>query len=356
MTVRIVQWATGAKGMVSLREIIRHPDLELVGLRVYDEGKLGRDAGDIAGLPPTGIFATDRIEDILTLDADCVLYMAQVRYPMDEHDENVCRLLASGKNVIAATGYYWPWTHGDAYVARLEEACRRGGATLFGTGFSPGFLTERMAVALTEACTRVDHIHYLEVCDCSRNRESLIVGVMGCGRPPAPAEADDYATKVTSWYHFEALDAVAHALGVELDEKRTEFEPILASEDEVLPCGIVIRAGTVGATVRRWIGLVGGRPFITSEHRWMVASHIEGMAAEDLWQLTIEGEPSLQTQLRLRTSFETDPGEAPPYNPVFQAIVAPLINAIKPVCEAPPGLLRAPVFAPWNPRIQPAAV
>jgi hypothetical protein len=344
----MIQWATGAKGVVALREIIRHPNLELVGLRVYDPSKVGRDAGEIAGLPAVGIAATDRIEDIIALDADCVFYMAQVRLPMDEHDDNVCRLLESGKNVIALTGYYWPATHGAAYVERLERACARGRSTLFGTGFSPGFITERLAVSLTEACTRVDSIHYLEVCDCSRNKESLIVEVMGCGKPPADLPLDDHTTRLTTWYHYEAIDALAHALGVTLDEKRAEIETRTATQDEQLACGLTIRAGTVGATIRRWIGLVNGRPFITSEHRWMVVSHLPDFAADDLWQITIEGAPAIQMQLRLADSFADAPADDPASNPVFQAIVAPLLNGVATVCAAPPGILRAPVFAPWR--------
>jgi hypothetical protein len=172
MGYRIIQWATGSKGMVALREVIRHPDLQLVGLRVYDPTKIGRDAGQIAGTALTAVIGTDRLDEILALDADCVLYMTQVHFPMDEHDENICQLLASGKNVIASTGYYWPATHGEPYVARFEAACREGKSTLFGTGFSPGHFTERLAVQMTEACLRGDSIHYLEVCDCS-NKQGL---------------------------------------------------------------------------------------------------------------------------------------------------------------------------------------
>jgi 2,4-diaminopentanoate dehydrogenase len=212
MAYRIVQWATGAKGMVSLREIIRHPDLDLVGLRVYDPAKVGSDAGDLAGTAPTGVIGTDQIEDILALDADCVVYMAQMRYPMEEHHDNICRLLASGKNVAAMTGYYWPATHGASLVGRLEAACSKGGSTLFGTGFSPGFFTERMALQMTEACSRVDSIHYLELCDCSHNNATIIVDMMGCGRPPSETVLDSHTTRLTEYYHFEVLDAMAQQL------------------------------------------------------------------------------------------------------------------------------------------------
>lgn len=351
MPYRVVQWATGAKGVVSLREVIRHPDLELVGLRVYDPAKVGLDAGVIAGTPPTGVIATDDIDEILGLRADCVLYMAQVRYPMDEHDDNICRLLSSGKNVIAMTGYYWPATHGEEYVQRLEEACLRGGTTLFGTGFSPGFFTERLAVQMTEACTRVDSIHYLETCDCSRNKESIIVDVMGCGKPPEEISLDSYTTRLTTYYHYEVLDAMASALGITLDEKRTELQTAVALRDETLACGLTIRAGTVGATVRRWIGLREGKPFITAESRWTVVGHIPGFEPDNFWQITIEGRPAMQMRLTLAQTYLETPVEDPAPNPTFEAIIAPVIRAIPTVCKAPPGILRAHVFSPWSPRM-----
>jgi hypothetical protein len=351
MTYRVVQWATGAKGMVSLREVIKNPDLELVGLRVYTPDKVGRDAGDIAGVAPIGVIATDRIEDILALDADVVLYMAQVQYPMDAHDENICRLLESGKNVVAMTGYYWPATHGEDYVQKLATAAHKGGATLFGTGFSPGLFTERLAVQMTEGCTRVDSIHYLEVCDCSRNKETIIVDVMGCGKAPEETSIHSYTTSLTTHYHYEVLDAMAHQLGVTLDDKRTELETVVALEDEVTPSGVLIRKGTVGVTVRKWIGYWKGNPFITSENRWTVVSHILGFEPDNVWQITIEGRPAMQMQLRLGQSFgEGMPEDVAP-NPTFEAIMAPVIRAIPHVCKAPPGIMQASAFAPWNPRM-----
>ena len=36
---RVIQWATGNSGQRALREVIRHPDLDLVGLLVYDQAK-----------------------------------------------------------------------------------------------------------------------------------------------------------------------------------------------------------------------------------------------------------------------------------------------------------------------------
>src|SRR6516162_930804 len=93
---RVVQWATGNIGLRSLRCVIEHPDLELVGLYVYSDAKAGRDAGELCGLAPVGVVATRDVDDILALQPDCVLYMA------DRADIDVlCRLLEGGTNVVS---------------------------------------------------------------------------------------------------------------------------------------------------------------------------------------------------------------------------------------------------------------
>ena len=41
MTLRVVQWATGNIGSRSLRAVVEHPDLDLVGVYVHTPEKAG---------------------------------------------------------------------------------------------------------------------------------------------------------------------------------------------------------------------------------------------------------------------------------------------------------------------------
>jgi len=52
---RVAQWATGNIGSRALRHIIEHPTMELVGVHVYGADKVGKDAGELAGVDPTGV-------------------------------------------------------------------------------------------------------------------------------------------------------------------------------------------------------------------------------------------------------------------------------------------------------------
>src|SRR5262245_50680069 len=88
---RVVQWATGNIGTRALREVIRHPGLELAGVVVYDPAKDGVDAGELCGEPATGVCATTDRASVTELRPDCVLYMARA-LDLDE----VVELLESG--------------------------------------------------------------------------------------------------------------------------------------------------------------------------------------------------------------------------------------------------------------------
>lgn len=122
--LRVIQWATGNVGSHALAAVHEYPDLELVGARVYNEAKAGRDIGDVAGIGETGVLATTDVDEILALDADCVLYMAEGEWNPPVALDDICRLLASGKNVVstAVTAWIYPQSAGDDVAQRLEAA------------------------------------------------------------------------------------------------------------------------------------------------------------------------------------------------------------------------------------------
>ena len=181
---RVVQWATGNIGTHSLRAVLAHPDLELVGLYVYSEDKAGRDAGELCGVGPTGVRATREADEILALQPDCVLYMG------DRADVDVlCRLLESGANVVSTRSeFHNPDRLEPETRRRIEDACAKGGSSLHSTGSSPGFITEALPLVLTSLQRRLDHLLIEEFADMSsRNSPELIFDLMGFGRDPRPS-------------------------------------------------------------------------------------------------------------------------------------------------------------------------
>ena len=187
MSYRVIQWATGNIGQRALAASIRHPDLEVVGLRVYGADKLGVDAGAIAGTDTvTGVLATDDVDALVALDADCVLYMPS-RLDLDE----LCRLLASGKNVVSTCSELLHARRAlpAEQVEQLERACAQGDVSLFATGSSPGFISEVVPIALLLLERRVDRVVIEEFANMSqRPSPQLLFEVMGFGREPGPVD------------------------------------------------------------------------------------------------------------------------------------------------------------------------
>ncbi|MDT7694554.1 MAG: hypothetical protein QOI75_3921, partial [Pseudonocardiales bacterium] len=61
---RVVQWGTGAVGLHALNFVLDHSELELVGVKCHTDGKVGKDAGEIAGRAPVGVLATKDSEEL----------------------------------------------------------------------------------------------------------------------------------------------------------------------------------------------------------------------------------------------------------------------------------------------------
>ena len=150
--LRIIQWATGNIGTRSLQRIIEHPAMELAGLWVSSTEKVGKDAGALCGLPPTGVLATNDAQALIALEADCVLHM-----PQGTDVDLLCALLASGKNVVTTRGeFHHPPMMAADVRARIEAACAAGGTSIHSTGSSPGFVTEALAIPLVSMSRRLD--------------------------------------------------------------------------------------------------------------------------------------------------------------------------------------------------------
>lgn len=348
MVYRVVQWATGAMGRTALRAVLDHPDLELAGLYVYNPAKDGLDAGEIARRPPTGVRATRRIEDIEACSADVVLHMPQLQMPYESHLDDIVRLLASGKDVITITAHHHPLIDTAGLVGRLQEACRLGGSTFFGTGINPGFIVERLAVTATGMCTRVDRVSVREVFDASAIADPAYVqNVLGLGA--SPSSVDLVHGPLARLFHSQFVGSVGYvgaALGLELDEIVSDNSVVVAPEDITVASGTIDR-GTVAATSWRLHGTSGGQPVVTLDVNWTLAPGLTGHRGDSHWTLRIEGRPGIDIRVDL-----LDPQEPGIRTRAAQyATVAPALRAIPAVHDAPPGLFELPTLLPWVPRL-----
>ena len=326
--LRVVQWATGNIGARSLRAVIGHPELELAGVYVTSQAKAGKDAGDLCGLPATGVLATDEIGDILALGADCVLYM-----PAACDFDEVCKILASGANVVTTRGeFHHPGSMDPAARERVAAACATGRTSIHSTGSSPGFISEALPIVLTSIQRRLDSLTISEFADLSqRDSPDLLFNIMGFGRPLAEFDARRFGFGAVSF--GPSLRLTAEALGMPLDSVESTGEVAAARVTTRIAAG-TLEAGTVAAQRMIVSGIRNGRPVLRFAANWYCSTDLD--PAWDVratgWHVYVDGDAPLDIDLRFPVPIERMGDMSPGYT------ANRAVNAVPYVCAAEPGI------------------
>ena len=334
-TYRAIQWCTGVVGKTALRHFIENPEIELVGVLVTNPDKVGKDAGDIAGLPPTAVIATDDVEKIIALEADCVLFA-----PIITDVDIICRLLRSGKNVISPAGPFLPNPYFPAEAEKIEAACREGKVSYYSCGVHPGFSGDILPLTLTRLMNRVDHIQITEFIDKDKN-PMVYTEMMGFGADPKELLAKPRRAPDT-WRHFyQSMNMIAAGLGKEIQEVTSKFEVATATRDmpytlgEGRTGGGIIEQGTVAGQHYEWAAWVDGAPLITYHFYWTMGEHVEPQwDIDSRYQINIDGDFPLE--VRLMSPPDTD-GKRPFLGLPWTGLLG--ATALHAVCDAQPGVI-----------------
>jgi hypothetical protein len=332
MSLRIVQWTTGNVGRRSVIAAVANPDLELVGCFAWGADKVGRDVGELCGIEPLGIFATDDVDALLALAPDCVVY--NPKWPaVDE----MVRILEAGVNIVSTAAFITGHTLGDGR-ARVEDACARGGSSVFGSGINPGFI-DALGIFTAGICDRVDSISVLESADSTGYDSPETELPVGFARPIDDPALPQMARDGTAVFG-EAVALIADALGVELDDVRCEAEFAQTTDDLDLGSW-TIPAGCVAGVHARWQGWVAERKVVELAVRWR-----KGNTLEPDWQLDsgylveVQGQPCVRTKMEIYPAPDFEAKSFSDFMVLGMIMTAlPAINAIPGVCAAAPGIV-----------------
>jgi 4-hydroxy-tetrahydrodipicolinate reductase len=338
MTYSVVQWGTGNVGHLALKAIVNHPDLELAGLIVHSPSKVGKDAGDLAGIGATGVLATDDVDGILAMKPDCVSYMATGDLRPTEAVDDMCRCLAAGINVVSTSvvPLVHPPSADKGAVKKLQAACEKGGASFFTSGIDPGFANDILPLTLLSACERVDSVRIMEILNYSTyNQPEVLFDTMGFAQP-VDAQPLLVLPGVLSLAWGGTVNLLAEGLGVELDEIRETHERVAAPETFTVDAGTVEKGTTAGLRFEVQ-GIVNGRPAIVVEHvtrlRNDIAPEWPQPTGLGCYRIIIEGSPSMTCDLQL-VGEDGDENTAG-----LVATAMRVLNAVPAVCAAEPGVL-----------------
>ena len=329
---RVVQWTTGNVGQRSVIATMANPNLELVGCYAWSPDKVGRDVGELCGIEPTGVIATDDIEALLALAPDCVVY--NPKWPDVDH---LVRILERGINVTATAGFITGHALG-ADRDRIVEACERGGSSIFGSGMNPG-MANLLGIVSAGVCDRIDSIRMLESVDSTGYDSGDTELSVGYGRRPDDPELPALTRQGTAVFG-DAVHLMGRALGVEFDEVRCETDYAITTE--FLDLGSwSIDAGCVAGVAASWQGWIGDRKVVSCDVRWRKGRTLEpDWKVEHGYIVEIDGMPSVRTKLEVFPPADFRPKSFSDYMVLGMVMTSlPAVDAIESVCAAAPGIV-----------------
>jgi hypothetical protein len=351
--IKVGVWGPGSMGVVALRAVIDHPELQLVDVVVHSDAKAGRDAGELCGIAPVGVVATQDPAALLAGDADVVVYAAAANLRPLEAVADMVSILRAGKNVVSCSvvPLVFPDAVDAAFTDPLRQAATDGGVSFFTTGIDSGFANDVLPLVLTGVSRVIESVRITEMFNYATYPDrSAVYEILGFGQQPDyPAFAAQPGIFTFGW--GPVLHQLAAGLGVKIDDIEESNERIPATESFDTPTGH-IAAGTIAAMRSTLTGYVDGKPTFVLDHvtrmrddiapdwpqpRISIAPRDLGFgpaSGQGLYRVEIEGSPSMRCEFEMAEDADHDLGAR-------IAGSSRMVNAIPAVCAAPPGLLSA---------------
>ncbi|MEU8777545.1 dihydrodipicolinate reductase [Streptomyces sp. NPDC048606] len=338
-----VVWGTGNVGRAAIRAVDAHPALELVSVIVHNPAKVGRDAGELAGLDHAlGVTATDDVGAVLATRPAAVVYAASGDVRPDDALADITRAVAAGAAVVSPA-LYPLYDHRNApaeFRDPVLAAVAEGGGSLFASGVDPGWGNDVLPLLLSGLGTTVDAIRCQEIFDYSTyDQPDSVRDLVGMGRPMDDEPMMLWPSVPTMVWGGQ-IRMMARALGVELDDIRETSQRRALDTTVTTRTMGTFEAGTQGAIRFEVQGIVEGEPRIVIEH----VTRIHPSCAPD-WptppdgagahRVIIEGRPRIEV-----TVEATDEGENRSAGGNATA-VGRLVGAIDWLVAAEPGLYDA---------------
>ena len=268
MGYKVIQWGLGYTGEHSARYILDNHGLELVGAKCFSDNKHGADIGELVGREKIGIAATANMQDILAIEADCVVYMPRDTLvdptlpdsPSAVLVDEIEALLLSGKNVITSICCGTHWRHlanGNALKERLERACAKTGTSIHYSGFDPGWASSDIVLSASSVIGNIEQTRSWEIVDYSNYPVVDTLRIMGFGMPYDGPDEQAHQLIKTMW--GGCVHLLADAFGVEIEDITVESDAYLAPEAFSAAGGLHVEKGTMAAKRFTLSGYVDGK-------------------------------------------------------------------------------------------------
>ncbi len=310
---RVAVIGLGAIGREVMKALDGLASVQVVA--AVDPAFVGRDAGEVSGLRPSGVSVVASAAEALKSGAADVALVLTVSGSA-EMLPIVDAAAAARINVISSCEdlAYADWATPDV-ARKIDALAVAGGITVLGTGVNPGFVMDRLPLQIAGACVRVNGIRVERVVDAAKRRAPLRAKV-GADLTPAEFAAGVAAKRLGHRGLPESCALLGVGLRLPFDEVVSTIEPVIATVESPR-AGII--PGRVAGLRQSAVGLRAGREIARLDLEMSVA------APDPHDRIRIDGDPPLDVLIVGGTHGD-------------RGTVGTIINAIPAVVAGAPGL------------------
>jgi 4-hydroxy-tetrahydrodipicolinate reductase len=296
--------------------------VEVVGAATKEPDAVGRRLGDVVGSSEVGPVVADDLGAVIAQRPAVVVYSTG-SFLRDTVDDIVSVAEAGVHLVSPCEELAFPFNRFPTEARRIDDAARRSGAVIVGTGVNPGFIFDALLATATGVCWDVSAVRGRRVVDVIGFGENIHLR-LGIGYTEDEFARGHEDGTIAGHVGFpESVEMVCERLGLDLDRPVEEtFEPHVAQTAAPTRYGEVA-AGRTEGFVQRAVGTVAGEPRVQLE----LVLHLRPQSAGYEPSDTIEIDGLHPVRLALQPGMDA-----------ILATSAQLVNAIPVVLAASPGL------------------
>ncbi len=329
--IRVMHFGLGPIGAAIVKQVAVRPGFKIVGAIDIDPAKVGRDLGDVVGLPK-------RLGAKVSADAARVLKSAKPDVVVLCTSSSIKKVLPQIETILKSRTAIVSTTEELAYPgythirqARLIHAmAKKAKVAVLGTGVNPGYAMDALPIALTAVCERVERVTVNRVQD-ARIRRLPFQQKIGAGLTTEQFQkkVDDGSVRHVGL--TESIAMIADALGWTLDRITDDIQPKLAAVT-ISSEFLAVDPGYVCGIIQDGCGYRKNKPAIKLHMEAYLGS------PETYDSIEIEGSPNLSMMIQGGIHGDV-------------ATASIVVNSIAKVLDAAPGLhtmrdLALPSFFP----------
>jgi len=316
--IKVMHFGLGPVGAAIVKQVAARAGFKIVGAIDIDPAKVGRDLGDVVGLPKRiGIkVSADAAKALKAAKPDIVVLCTSSS--IKKVIGQIETILKSKTAIVSTTEElsYPDYTH-VRQGRQIDKMARKAKVAVLGTGVNPGFAMDALPIALTGVCERVDRITVHRVQD-ARVRRLPFQQKIGAGLTTEQFQRKVDHGSVRHVGLTESIAMIADAMGWTLDRITDDIQPKLA-QVTISSEFLAVDPGYVCGIIQDGVGY--------RKNDAVIRLHMEAYlgAPESYDSVEIEGSPRISS--KIAGGIHGDVGTA--------SIV---VNSIPKVLNATPGL------------------